>query len=268
MQRNKNRLRFFRLVGPQAADTRRKNRFRIPQTRPGHAAEPLQRGGAVASSVINLSERKRRVGPIRFEACGFPEFARPGVIFIGEQTANVMFERIEPQRPLEFRKVRQVQGKGAFVASQQFPHCFRVEIHQRIQFPRFLHDRLQSGWIDAQDARLQRQRISVGMKLSEDDKVNVEFGANAQHRRMAQSRARRQSVAIEFRSAPRVRINLLPGGRKPLNGQLFQSFAEPIKARTCAGIFERKDQENSLAAQMRRRFWSLSADEAGGQNGQ
>ena len=66
------------------------------------------------------------------------EAQRPGqtkrrwvdVVFVREQAANVMFEGIEAQRPLKFRKVGETQRIGLFISSEQFPDDLRVKIHQ------------------------------------------------------------------------------------------------------------------------------------------
>ncbi len=63
---------------------------------------------------------------------------------------------------------------------------------------------------------------------------------------MAESRGRRQAIPVEFRRTCFVCIHLLACSGKALDGEFFQSFAEPVEARTRSIIFEWKHQKDAL----------------------
>src|SRR5205823_1907031 len=70
---------------------------------------------------------------------------------------------------------------------------------------------------------------------------------------MTEMRGGWQSVTIQFLCAALACINLLPHGREPLDGEFFQSFAEPIKAGISSIVLKRKHQKNSLRSGSERR---------------
>jgi len=65
-----------------------------------------------------------------------------------------------------------------------------------------------------------------------------------QHGGTAQLCVRRQTSAVHFVEAAFVRIDLLAGGGKFLDGEFLEAFANPVEARRCAGIFKRKNEED------------------------
>jgi len=42
-----------------------------------------------------------------------------------------------------------------------------------------------------------------------------------------------------------VRKDLLAGSGKPLDGEFFQAFADPVQARRGPGVFKRKNEEDA-----------------------
>src|SRR5882762_612856 len=157
-----------------------------------------------------------------------------------------MFEGVQPERPLQFGELRLIQRKTFVVCSEQFPRQLIVQFHQRCQRPGLANRRGQRGRTYAKQLSFDGQRLSIRIEFSKYHKVGVQIRTDAQHGGMAEARGRRQAVAIQFRGAPGVGVHLLPGGSKALNGQLFQTFAQPIETGPCAIIFEWKHQEDSL----------------------
>lgn len=157
-----------------------------------------------------------------------------------------MFERIEPQGPLRFREFFQALRVGVVVGGKQLPKHFEMKLHQRVQRACDADRRKQTDRADAQNARLDRQGLSIRCKSAKNHEIGVHILRDAQHRSPAQACRRRQPGAIQFFRAPLVRIHLLSGRGEPLNRQFLQPLAQPVQAWGSAIIIERENQINPL----------------------
>src|SRR5207249_11578058 len=91
-------LRAVRLTEEEPANTGGKDCFHIAAVSFGNASVPRNRGIAVTPREINFAQREIRLGPIRFEARCFAQFAQTSIIFARRQSPNVMFKCIESKR--------------------------------------------------------------------------------------------------------------------------------------------------------------------------
>ena len=181
LKRNENLLGFVGLIELQAANADGEIGFDVVRMRLGHAAEPRQRGIAVAATSVGFAERERGIGPSGIETRGFAQFADARLVVIGEQAANEMFEGIESQGAQRFRKVGEIERIGFVVGDQRVPDDFGLHVHQRGERTGFADGCDQSGWIDAEKMRFDGERRAVGIERAEDDVVGVEILGDAQH---------------------------------------------------------------------------------------
>ena len=94
----------------------------------------------------------------------FPQFAQPRIVVAGQQTAHIVFERIEPQRPLRFREILERPRIRVIVSREQSPQQTNVHIHQRIQRTCFANRWKQPRRTYAQNLGFNHQRSPVGSK--------------------------------------------------------------------------------------------------------
>jgi hypothetical protein len=121
-----------------------------------------------------------------------------------------------------------------------------MEFHERVEGTIFLNHGKQRDGADAKHTRVRRHRISVRRKVAENNVISVHFLRDVQHSGVAQFRGGGQPVVIHLIEAAGVGIDLLPGCRELLDGQFFQSFANPIETRACTNILKRKNQKNTF----------------------
>src|SRR5207247_6649641 len=76
--------------------------------------------------------------------------------------------------------------------------------------------------------------------------IRVQLRGNVQHRGSTELCRRRQTVPLELRRAGFVSKHLPARSRQPLDGQLLQSFAEPLRTRPPACILERKYEKATV----------------------
>jgi hypothetical protein len=115
LQGHENFFGLVRLIHQQPANARGENRLDIAVMRFRDFRKPDQRRVAVPPRVVGVADREIRIGPIRIEPRSFSKFAQPRIILAGQQTANVVFERIEPQRPLSLREFFEASRVGMVV---------------------------------------------------------------------------------------------------------------------------------------------------------
>src|SRR5260370_3287352 len=97
--------------------------------------EPRQSGIAIASGEISLPDGKRGFWPFRFEPSSFTQFAHARIVITGEQSADVMFERVQAQRALLFCEIAKIERKTLLVGREQLPDQRSVRFHLRFILP-------------------------------------------------------------------------------------------------------------------------------------
>ncbi len=125
LQREKNFFGFFRLIEEEAADSDPKRRFGRTRICRRDMSEPRQSGIAIAPGEISLPDGKRGLWPFRFE----PGFAHARIVITGEQSADVMFERIQTQRALQSCEIGKIERKTLIVGREQLPDQRSVRFH-------------------------------------------------------------------------------------------------------------------------------------------
>ncbi len=212
----------------------------------GDVREPRQGGSAIVAGCIGFAQSERGIGPGGLQAGGFAQFAEARFVFVGEQAAHEMLEGVEAQRALELGKILRSQRIGFVVGGEQMPDNPGVQVHQGIERTGFADRRQQSRRVDAERAGIDGERGAVGSERAEDDIVGVEILGDAQHGGAAELCGGGKAVAFELARAASVRIDLVTGIGKILDGEFFQAFAEPVEAWGGAGVFEREDEVDAL----------------------
>ena len=106
--------------------------------------------------------------------------------------------------------------------------------------PGFADGRDQSGWINAEEMRLDSEIRAVGIERAKDHKVGVEILGDAQHGGARKLGRRWEAVALEFAGAAGVGVDLFAGIGQILDGEFFEAFAEPVEARAMSRYFRRE----------------------------
>ena len=224
----------------QAANSAEKQRFGITVIGLGNLKEPGESGIVVLLCEIGFPERKDGGQPVGLEPGRFVKLCQLGVSIRGLQRARVLLERIQAQAPLPLGEIRQTQSVVSIPRRERPPQQARVQLHQGIHRTAFPHQWPQPQRVYAERTHLDGDGRSLGRGriFSVDHIIRIQVFGNAQHGGAAEGGATGQAVTLQFVSSSGMRVNLLSGGCEPLNGQLFQTFAEPVESCGRAGIFE------------------------------